>query len=81
MMSGLPSGKTSRTTAPSPREAELIDLLKRGHCMKSAAREMGISPCTARRHKSNLATKLGLETERTYAILNALGAFNEEDVA
>jgi DNA-binding NarL/FixJ family response regulator len=43
------------------RQAQVLDLLRRGHSPAEIARRLGISPVTVRRHVSDLVRKLGLE--------------------
>lgn len=45
----------------SSRQAEVLDLLRRGHSPAEIAQSLGISPVTVRRHMSDLVRKLGLE--------------------
>ncbi|KOY00732.1 LuxR family transcriptional regulator [Pseudomonas nunensis] len=45
------------------RERESAHMVLRGHSIKSAAREMGISPETVRMHRKNLYLKLGINSQ------------------
>lgn len=45
----------------SSRQAQVLDLLRRGHSPAEVARRLEISPVTVRRHTSDLVRKLGLE--------------------
>lgn len=45
----------------SSRQAQVLDLVKRGHSAAEIARRLEISPVTVRRHTSDLVRKLGLE--------------------
>lgn len=45
----------------SPREAQVLGLLRRGHTTAEIARRLGIAPVTVRRHISELVHKLGVE--------------------
>lgn len=47
----------------SPREAELIQLVLRGHSSLSAAEVMGISPSTAKVHRRHAYAKLGIGSQ------------------
>ncbi|MEJ1938466.1 LuxR C-terminal-related transcriptional regulator, partial [Nostoc sp. NIES-2111] len=42
---------------PTPREREVLGLLARGLTDKEAARQLGVSPLTARKHRENLLRK------------------------
>jgi DNA-binding NarL/FixJ family response regulator len=48
----------------SSRQAQVLDLARRGHSPAEIARRLGISPVTVRRHISVLVRKLGLEDRR-----------------
>ena len=45
------------------RENEVVRLLLRGHSSKSVARELGIAVETARVHRKNIYTKLGVASQ------------------
>lgn len=45
----------------SSRQAQVLDLVRRGHSPAEIARRLEISPVTVRRHTSDLVRKLGLE--------------------
>jgi NarL family two-component system response regulator LiaR len=47
--------------AVTSRQADVLELLRRGHPPADIARRLEISPVTVRRHMSHLARKLGLE--------------------
>ena len=51
----------------SSRQAQVLDLLRRGHSPAEIARRLEISPVTVRRHTSDLVRKLGLEDRRALA--------------
>jgi DNA-binding NarL/FixJ family response regulator len=53
----------------STRQAQVLDLAKRGHSPAEIARRLEISPVTVRRHISVLVRKLGLQDAR--ALVNA----------
>lgn len=42
-----------------PREAEVLEMLRRGHSTADIAERLGISPVTVRRHTSDLVRKTG----------------------
>jgi DNA-binding NarL/FixJ family response regulator len=44
-----------------PREADVLDLLRRGYSTGEIARGLAISPVTVRRHTSDLVRKIGVE--------------------
>jgi DNA-binding NarL/FixJ family response regulator len=44
-----------------PREAQVLRLLRRGHTTAEIAARLAITPVTVRRHVSGLVTKLGVE--------------------
>ena len=57
----------------SPRHRELLTLLAAGHTLKTAARELGISPHTAHNHLRTILDRLGAHTT-TQAVALAIGA-------
>lgn len=44
---------------PSPREAQVLELVARGLSAKEAAHKLGIAPRTVERHIENIRNKLG----------------------
>jgi DNA-binding NarL/FixJ family response regulator len=47
-----------------PREAQVLGLVRRGHNTADIASRLGIRPVTVRRHVSDLVRKLGVENRR-----------------
>lgn len=60
----------------SPREAQVLQLLARGHATKAVAAEMQISPRTVHKHTERIHAKLGTH-DRAQAIATALAAEQE----
>lgn len=60
----------------SSRQAEVLDLLRRGHSPAAIAHRLKISPVTVRRHMSDLVRKLGLENRWALASLGPAIAAN-----
>lgn len=54
-----------------PREQEVLGLLKLGHTNRQVARELVISPGTAKNHVEHIIQKLGV-SDRTQAVVKAL---------
>lgn len=54
-----------------PREQEVLGLLKLGHTNREVARELVISPGTAKNHVEHIIQKLGV-SDRTQAVVKAL---------
>ena len=54
-----------------PRELEVLELLKLGHTNRLVARELTISPGTAKNHVEHIIRKLGV-SDRTQAVVRAL---------
>src|SRR5215212_6606397 len=54
-----------------PREEEVLQLMKLGHTNRQIARELVISPGTAKNHVEHIIQKLGV-TGRTQAVVKAL---------
>ena len=46
----------------SPRERDVLTLISKGHCNKSAAAELGLSRRTIETHRANVCAKLGVRT-------------------
>ena len=64
-----------RTVAVTPREWDVVELVRQGLASKEIARRLGLSPVTVRRHISSLAKKIGatgraelVETLKRWAI-------------
>lgn len=51
------------TSVLTPRESEVAKLVLRGHSLKSAAKELAISPATVKLHRRNLYGKLGINSQ------------------
>ena len=51
------------TSLLTPRECEVAQFILRGHSLKSAARELAISPATVKLHRRNLYSKLGITSQ------------------
>jgi two-component system response regulator NreC len=57
------SGEDSASTSPlSPREKEILRLLAEGYSNAAIAEKLVISPSTVHSHRSNIMTKLGLNS-------------------
>jgi DNA-binding NarL/FixJ family response regulator len=80
---GRPPGRVHRPAAGAeprggltPREEEVLDLIRRGLPNKRIARELAISEKTVKAHVSHVLEKLGV-TDRTQAALHAERAGRE----
>jgi DNA-binding NarL/FixJ family response regulator len=60
-----------RTAALTPREVEVLGLMKLGHTNPQIARELMISTRTAKNHVEHIIAKLGV-SDRTQAVVRAL---------
>jgi DNA-binding NarL/FixJ family response regulator len=58
------------TEALTPRELEVLELLKLGRTNPQIAQELVISPRTVKRHVENITTKLGV-SDRTQAVVRS----------
>ncbi len=85
------SGFLLRDNTPPPptcksitaREQEVLSRVAQGHSNKMIARELGVSPKTVEKHRSNLMRKLQLHNTAAvtmYAITNGLAANDAPDV-
>jgi two-component system, NarL family, nitrate/nitrite response regulator NarL len=63
--------RLGRSQAPSPREAEILERLMRGHSNKTIARELGITETTVKVHLKSLLRKINA-SNRTQAAIWAL---------
>ena len=64
-------GGSSYTEPLTPRELEVLGLLKKGRTNRQIAGELFISPGTAKNHVEHIITKLGV-SDRTQAVVRAL---------
>jgi DNA-binding NarL/FixJ family response regulator len=64
----LTESKSSASTALSPREAEVAELLAQGYTNIEIGEKLFITPATAKQHVSSILGKLGVRT-RTEAAL------------